>query len=172
MESSSIIRQKAESRNGFYKKKSTPNFPKNELFLPLDTNTCVCVNPLTQQVNPFLNTSQSFLVFSGDRKWEHWPEMGQDKQSPRKLPSDCQKLSQLYPCFFKVSWYALSKVFEICLYRIFIILRTLWNFGKCLFCSDSMKTRFKRGFKSSKWCGWYYNNFNSKIVKYWEYFSS
>ena len=33
---SSVIRQKGESQNGCFKKKSTSNFPKNEHFLPLD----------------------------------------------------------------------------------------------------------------------------------------
>ena len=38
----SVIRQKGESQNGCFKKKqSTPNFPKNEHFLPSDTHTYV-----------------------------------------------------------------------------------------------------------------------------------
>ena len=41
---SSVIRQKEESQNGCFKKQSTPNFPKNEHFLPSDTHTCVCVS--------------------------------------------------------------------------------------------------------------------------------
>ena len=34
---SSVTRQKSESQNGCFKKKSTSNFPKNEHFLPSDT---------------------------------------------------------------------------------------------------------------------------------------
>ena len=42
---SSVIRQKGESQNGcFKKKKSTPNFPKNEHFLVPDPHTYVCVS--------------------------------------------------------------------------------------------------------------------------------
>ena len=42
---SSVIRQKGESQNDCFKKKqTTPNFPKNEHFLPLDTHTYVCVS--------------------------------------------------------------------------------------------------------------------------------
>ena len=37
---SSVIRQKGESQNGCFKRQSTPNFPKNEHFLPPDTHTC------------------------------------------------------------------------------------------------------------------------------------
>ena len=40
---SSVIRQKGESQNGCFKKKSTPNFPKNE-HLPPDTHTYLCVS--------------------------------------------------------------------------------------------------------------------------------
>ena len=35
---SSVKRQKGESQNGCSGKQSTPNFPKNEHFLPLDTH--------------------------------------------------------------------------------------------------------------------------------------
>ena len=39
---SPVIRQKGESQNGCYKKKSsTTSFPKNEQFLPPDTHTCI-----------------------------------------------------------------------------------------------------------------------------------
>ena len=35
----SVIRQKSESQTGIARKQSTPNFPKNEYFLPFDTHT-------------------------------------------------------------------------------------------------------------------------------------
>ena len=38
---SSVIRQKGESQNGCFKKKSTPNFPKKQHFLPPDTRKYV-----------------------------------------------------------------------------------------------------------------------------------
>ena len=41
MDKLSAIRQKGESQNGCYKKKSTLNTLKNEHFLPPDTNTHV-----------------------------------------------------------------------------------------------------------------------------------
>ena len=37
--SSSVIRQQCKSQNGCFKKQSTPNFPKNEHFLPPDAHT-------------------------------------------------------------------------------------------------------------------------------------
>ena len=41
----SVIRQKvANLKAGFTRKQSTPNFPKNEHFLPPDTNSYVCVS--------------------------------------------------------------------------------------------------------------------------------
>ena len=36
-----VIRQKGKSRNGFSRKQSMPNFPKNEHFLPPHMYTCV-----------------------------------------------------------------------------------------------------------------------------------
>ena len=39
MHKPSVIRQKGESQNGCFKKQSTPNFPKNEHYLPTDTQT-------------------------------------------------------------------------------------------------------------------------------------
>ena len=44
METSSAIRQKGESQNGFSRKQSTSNFLKNEHFLPPDTLTYVRVS--------------------------------------------------------------------------------------------------------------------------------
>ena len=41
--SSLVIRQKGESQNGCFKKKSVPNFSKNEYFLPPDTHAYVCI---------------------------------------------------------------------------------------------------------------------------------
>ena len=38
---SSVIRQKGESQNRCFKKKSSPKFPKSEHFLPCDTHTYV-----------------------------------------------------------------------------------------------------------------------------------
>ena len=38
---SSVIRQKGETQTGDSRKESTPNFPKNEHFLPPDTHTSV-----------------------------------------------------------------------------------------------------------------------------------
>ena len=40
---SSVIERKGESQNGCFKKTTTPNFPKNEHFLPPDTPTYVRV---------------------------------------------------------------------------------------------------------------------------------
>ena len=41
---SSVIRQKANLKTGVSRKQSTPNFPKNEHFLPSDTHTYKCVS--------------------------------------------------------------------------------------------------------------------------------
>ena len=41
---SSVIRQRANLKTGVSRKQSTPNFPKNEHFLPPDTHTYVCVS--------------------------------------------------------------------------------------------------------------------------------
>ena len=41
---SSVITQKGKSQNGCFKKKSTPNFPKNKHFLPPDKHTYMCVS--------------------------------------------------------------------------------------------------------------------------------
>ena len=40
----SVIRQKGQSHNGYYKKKSTSNFPENKHILPPDTHTNVCIS--------------------------------------------------------------------------------------------------------------------------------
>ena len=41
---SSVIRQKVNLKTGVSRKQSTPNFPKNEHFLPPDTHMYVCVS--------------------------------------------------------------------------------------------------------------------------------
>ena len=41
---SSVIRQKGQSQNGCYKKKSMPNFLKNEYYLLPDKHTYVCLS--------------------------------------------------------------------------------------------------------------------------------
>ena len=40
----SLIRQKANLKTGVSRKQNTPNFPKNEHFLPSDTHMYVCVS--------------------------------------------------------------------------------------------------------------------------------
>ena len=44
MYNSSVIGQKGQSQNGYFKKQNAPNFTKNEHFLPPDTYTYVCVS--------------------------------------------------------------------------------------------------------------------------------
>ena len=40
----SVVRQKDKAQDGITRKRSTPNFPENEHFLPPDANTYVCVS--------------------------------------------------------------------------------------------------------------------------------
>ena len=44
VKSSTIGQLRANPKTGVAKKQSTPNFPKNEHFLPPDMHTCVCVS--------------------------------------------------------------------------------------------------------------------------------
>ena len=52
-----VIKQKGESQNRCFKKISTPNFPKNEHFLPLDRHTyviCLPEIPVLRSKKPYL----------------------------------------------------------------------------------------------------------------------
>ena len=68
-----VIRQKGKSKNGYYKKQSTANFPKNEHSLPPDTQTqvlCFLVTPaLTFTLLPYcgrLDIAISYFLLSID----------------------------------------------------------------------------------------------------------
>ena len=63
---SSVIRQKGESQNGVSRKQSTPNFPKNEHFLSLDTHLLfwLWLSKTTTWVLNILNITAEFLKWN------------------------------------------------------------------------------------------------------------